>query len=167
MITFVNNQKKYKSISIMATKATTVSEYLDEVEDERKEVFTKIFQTIKNNIPEGFDDTIQHGMISFVVPHSIYPDGYHCNKKQALPLMSIASQKNAISLHHMGLYADENLSKWFSEQYIKQCKSKLDMGKGCVRFKKMDDIPFNLIKELVAKINVSDWISTYEKNYKK
>jgi len=106
-------------------------------------------------------------MLGYVVPHSVYPDGYHCDPKQPLPFMGLASQKNFISFYHMGLYADKKLMDWFTKEYPKHAKSKLDMGKSCIRFKKMDDIPFKLIGELVKKMSAKDWISLYEKNLKK
>ena len=103
-------------------------------------------------------------MLGYVVPHSIYPKGYHCNPKQELPFINIASQKNFISLHHLGLYANNSLLEWFVSEYPKHSTYKLDMGKGCVRFKKMEAIPFELIEQLVSKITVTEWILFYENN---
>ncbi len=147
----------------MQSKATTVDEYLKALPADRQQAMTKIRKTILKNLPKGFKETMGYGMISYVVPLSIYPDGYHCNPKQPLTFMCLASQKNAISLHHMGVYGDPALLKWFTTEYAKQCKTKLDMGKGCVRFKKPDDIPYTLIADLVNKVSVQDWINHYEK----
>ena len=117
--------------------------------------------------PKGFEEQLNYGMIGYVVPHKIYPDGYHCDPKLPLPFLSLASQKNFIALYHMGIYAKPDLLEWFVSEYPKHCKSKLDMGKSCVRFKKMEDIPYALLEELMKKMTVQDWISCYEKNYKK
>jgi hypothetical protein len=151
----------------MQSTASTVAQYLDELPEERKAPMKKLYSLIRKNIPKGFKDTMQYGMISFVVPHSIYPDGYHCKPTDALPFMSIASQKNFIAIYHMGVYSDPVLYKWFTESYGKSGAGKLDMGKSCIRFKKMDTIPFSLIGELSSKITVDKWIATYENAYRK
>ena len=151
----------------MQSKVNTVIEYLNEVPDDRKESFNKLRQTILYNLPEGFVECMSWGMIGYVVPHSIYPKGYHCDPKLPLGFASIASQKNYISFYHMGLYANPKLLKWFIEEYPKHCSTKLDMGKSCVHFKKPDQIPFNLIGELMQKITVVDWIKMCETNFSK
>ena len=110
----------------------------------------KLRKVIKDNLPKGFEETMSYGMIGYVVPHSIYPDGYHCDPKLPLPFMNLASQKNYIAVYHSGVYASEKMNKWFTAEYAKHCKTKLDMGKSCVRFKKMDDIPYELIGELAS-----------------
>ena len=127
----------------------------------------KIRQTILKNLPKGFEEGIGYGMLSYHVPKSIYPDGYHCDTKLPLPFMNVASQKNFIALYHMGIYANPDLLEWFVTEFPKHSSKKLDMGKSCVRFKKMEDIPFDLIGELVTKMSVQDWVNLYEKNYKK
>ena len=147
----------------MPSKATSITAYLDELPEERKAAMKKLYTLVKKNLPKGFADSMQYGMISFVVPHSIYPDGYHCKPSDALPFMSIASQKNFIAIHHLGIYGDADLAKWFTDAYAKLEIGKPDMGKGCIRFKKPDKIPFELIAELSKKITVKDWIATYEK----
>lgn len=151
----------------MTIPANSVQEYLDNVPEERKEVFRKIFDIISQNIPEGFDERLSYGMIGWVVPHSLYPAGYHCTPELPLPFLAIASQKNFIALYHMGIYADQNLLQWFQEEYPKHAKTKLDMGKSCIRFKKMNDIPVELIGELVTKMTPNEWISLYEKRFVK
>ena len=145
----------------------SVSTYLENVEVSKKEAFLKLRETIKNNIDSTFNEEINYGMIGYVVPHEVYPSGYHCDPKLPLPFLAIAAQKNFIALYHMGVYVKPELHDWFVAEYPKHCKSKLDMGKSCIRFKKMEDIPYDLISELVTKMTVQDWISFYEKNYKK
>ena len=146
----------------MKYEANTIEEYFSQIPEERKEAFKKLWETICNNIPEGFAEELNYGMPGFVVPHSLYPDGYHCDPKQPLPFINIASQKNFIAFYHMGVYSNPELLNWFTENYAKHSSVKLDMGKSCVRFKKMDQIPYDLIGELVSKITVKDWIETYE-----
>ena len=135
--------------------------------DDRKEPVTKLRNTIKKNLPKGFEETVSSGMINWVVPHKTYPDGYHCDPKQPLPVLSLASQKGGISLYHMGIYSDPELLKWFQNEWAKASKRKLDMGKSCVRFKKTDDIPFGLIGELVSRMTPAEWIETYESAFQK
>ena len=148
----------------MQSTVKTPAEYVDSLPDERKSVIENIRKTVLDNLPEGFEETMGYGMLGYVVPHSIYPSGYHCDPKMPLPFISVASQKNFIALYHMGIYADESLLNWFVAEYPKHCKTKLDMGKSCIRFKKMNDIPYELLGQLVAKMSVQDWISLYEKN---
>lgn len=150
----------------MQFNASTVEEYLSNLSEDRKKPMSKLREAIKNNLPEGFEEVISYGMLGYVVPHSIYPAGYHCSPKLPLPFISLASQKNTISLYHMGIYSDKNLLDWFVALYSKYSKFKMDMGKGCFRFKKMDDIPYNIIGELATKISVQDWITFYEQNLK-
>ena len=148
----------------MLSTANTVDEYIASLPEERKVAITKLRKVIKKNLPKGFKEEMSYGMIGIVVPHSIYPAGYHCNPKLPLPLINLGSQKNFISLHHMGLYGSKNLLDWFVAEYAKQVDLKLDMGKGCVRFKKMDQIPYDLIGELVAKVSVADYIKIVTDN---
>ncbi len=151
----------------MQSQAKTVEEYIQEVPEERREYFSKLRETILANIPAGFQETINYGMIGYVVPHSRYPAGYHCSPELPLPFVNIASQKNFIALYHMGLYAKPELINWFVNEYPKHSERKLDMGKSCIRFKKPDQIPFGLIGELMRKITVDEWISIYEDNLKR
>lgn len=147
----------------MQSKAATPDEYIDSLPEDRKEAMTQLRKTIKKNLPKGFKEVMSYGMIGYVVPHSIYPAGYHCDPKLPLPFMCIASQKNFIALYHMGIYGDPQLLKWFTDGYAKAVPTKLDMGKSCVRFKKPEHIPYQLIGELTAKITPQDWIAMYEK----
>ena len=151
----------------MQSTATTAEQYFAELPEDRISAMSELRNVVMENLPKGFEETMSYGMITYVVPHSIYPNGYHCNPKQALPFISIASQKNFIALHHMGIYADENLLEWFESEFPKHTSTKLDMGKGCIRFKKVNEIPFKLIGELASKITVQDWINTYESKFKK
>jgi uncharacterized protein YdhG (YjbR/CyaY superfamily) len=151
----------------MKLEAQSPDQYIEMVPEERKPAMKKLRQVIQDNLPEGFTETITYGMIGYVVPHSLYPKGYHSDPKQPLPFMNIASQKNFIALYHMGLYSNSALLDWFKGEYAKHFKAKLDMGKGCLRFKKAEDIPFDLIGELSAKISVTEWIKRYESARKK
>ncbi|MCC6185896.1 MAG: DUF1801 domain-containing protein [Chitinophagaceae bacterium] len=151
----------------MSTAATTISEYIAQLPDERKAVITSLQKAINAHLPKGFEETMSYGMIGYVVPHSLYPAGYHCNPSLPLPFLSIASQKNFVSLYHMGIYADAALMDWFVAAYPKHCKQKLDMGKSCIRFKKMEDVPYALIGELAAKMSPQQWIALYEKAFVK
>lgn len=150
----------------MQSKAITPDAYVAELPEERIPAFKKLRATIKKNIPKGFEETMGYGMMGYVVPHKLFPDGYHCDPTQPLPFAGLASQKNFIALYHMGIYANPKLLKWFTDEYPKHCKSKLDMGKSCIRFKKMDDIPFDLIGELMQKMTVKDWVETYINAYR-
>jgi hypothetical protein len=146
----------------MQYEATSPDDYIRQIPEERKPVFSELREVLRKNLPEGFTEELTYGMISYVVPHSTYPAGYHVNPKIPLPFISIASQKNFIAMYHSGLYVDSKLDEWFREEYAKRARTKLDMGKSCVRFKKPDDIPMDLIAELATKITVQDWIDTYE-----
>jgi hypothetical protein len=148
----------------MKSESETPQDYIHSLPEERKAAIEKLRNIVLTNLPSGFEEKMCYGMLGYVVPHSIYPKGYHCNPKQELPFINIASQKNFISLHHLGLYADNSLLDWFVSEYPKYSTYKLDMGKGCVRFKKPEAIPFELIQQLVSKISVPEWISFYENN---
>ncbi|MFV0163233.1 DUF1801 domain-containing protein [Empedobacter falsenii] len=148
----------------MQYEVSTLDEYFESIPPERKEAVKKIYETLKMNLTNGFEEQISYGHIGFVVPHSMYPNGYHCDPTSPLPFIGLASQKNFIALYHMGIYSDEKLLNWFIEEYPKHAKRKLDMGKSCIRFKKTDDIPYDLIGKLASKITPDQWIATYEKN---
>jgi uncharacterized protein YdhG (YjbR/CyaY superfamily) len=151
----------------MTSKATTVDNYIKELPEDRKAAITQLRNIFLKKLPKGFQEEMSYGMIGYVVPHSKYPEGYHCNPKLPLPFINIASQKNFIAIYHMGIYANPELLKWFTTTYAKMVTTKLDMGKSCMRFKKPDQIPFDLIGELVTKMTVKDWVSTYESAFKK
>jgi uncharacterized protein YdhG (YjbR/CyaY superfamily) len=151
----------------MQSKATTVEQYIAELPEERKKAVSELRKVVKKNLPEGFKEVMGYGMIGYVIPHSMYPDGYHCSPKDPLPFMNIASQKNFIAVYNMGLYSSPKILKWFTDEYAKTEMGKLDMGKSCIRFKKMDKIPYELIGQLAAKITPALWIEHYEREYKR
>ena len=151
----------------MQSKAATVDQYIEELSEERKKAIAELRKVVKKNLPKGFKEVMGYGMIGYVIPHSMYPDGYHCNPKDPLPFMNIASQKNFIAIYNMGLYSSPEILKWFTDEYEKAGIGKLDMGKSCIRFKKMDKIPYELIGQLAAKITPKEWIEYYEKTYKR
>ncbi len=142
-------------------------EYISQLPEERKESVVKLRKTVKDNLPAGFQEVMSYGMIGYVIPHSIYPSGYHVDPKLPVPFISLASQKNYIALYHMGVYIFPEISTWFKDEYPKYVRTKLDMAKSCIRFKKMDEIPYELIAELCRKISIEDYLKKYEENIKK
>ncbi len=150
----------------MQSKATTVEAYIAELPEDRKKAITDLRKVIKKNLPKGFKEVMGYGMMGYSVPHSLYPAGYHCNPKDPLPFIGLASQKNFIAVYHMGIYADPKLLKWFTDAHAKASSKKLDMGKSCMRYKKPEDIPYELIGELASKISVDEWIEQYETVFK-
>ena len=151
----------------MRIEADHPQEYIDQLPPERKEAMKKLREIILRHLPHGFEETMSYGMIGYVVPHSIYPPGYHSSPELPLPFLNIASQKNFIALYHMGIYSDPELLDWFKDQYPKHSPTKLDMGKSCIRFKKIESIPYELIGELVERMNVDEWINLYKKSIRK
>lgn len=151
----------------MQSKATTPDLYVKELPEDRQKAISQLRKVINKNLPKGFQETLGYGIIGYVVPHSIYPAGYHCKPTDPLPFMSIASQKNFIAVYSMVLYANAELLKWFTNSYHELNIGKLDMGKSCIRFKKAEKIPYELIGELASKVTVKEWINTYEKAFKK
>lgn len=151
----------------MQSKASTVDAYINEIPEDRRDAINKLRKIIRINLPKGFEEDMGYGMIWFGVPHKLYPAGYHCNPKQPLPFLGLASQKNSINFYHMGIYADPALYDWFTKAYAKVATAKLDMGKSCIRFKKPEHIPYDLIGELCAKMTPADWIKKYESMLKK
>lgn len=151
----------------MQSKATTVDQYLAELPEDRKAAMTELRKVISKNLPKGFSEGMGYGNMGWSVPHSFYPPGYHCDPKVPLPFFGIASQKNFIAVYHMGIYANPTLLKWFVDEFPKHSKTKLDMGKSCIRFKKPDQIPFKLIGELATKMTPKQWVEMYEKELKR
>lgn len=151
----------------MKANGKTVNEILTNVQTDRIEPFNKLHEVIVKNLPKGFEAAISYGGLGYVVPHTLYPDGYHCKPSEPLPFAGIASQKKSINFYHMGIYSDPKLLDWFVKEYPKHTNQKLDMGKSCIRFKKLDDIPFKLIGELMKKMSVNEWINIYETTLKK
>jgi len=151
----------------MQSKAAIVNDYIAELPEDRKKAMAQLRKVVKKNLPKGFKESMGYGMMGYAVPHSKYPAGYHCKPEDPLPFMGIASQKNFIAVYHMGIYADPKLLKWFTEAHAKASPKKLDMGKSCIRYKKTEDIPYDLIGELASKMTPDDWIALYEKNLKR
>ncbi len=146
----------------MQSTATTIQAYLDGLPEERKSAMSRLREIILQNLPEGFSETMNYGMIAYVVPLTTYPQGYLNDPKAPLPFINIASQKHFIAVYHMGLAADKHLLEWFRNEYLKHCRTKLDMGKSCIRFKKFDQISYELIGELATKMTPEQWIKLYE-----
>lgn len=151
----------------MQSQAETPDAYVDSLPEDRKEALQKLREVIAKNLPEGFIETMSYGMIGYVVPHQVYPPGYHCDPKLPLPFLSIASQKNFIALYHMGLYADEALMNWFVSEYPRHSQAKLDRGKSCIRFKNRDQVPYELIGDLAGKMSAEEWVVLYEEKLKR
>lgn len=149
----------------MKHEATTIEDYINNLADDRKEAISRLMQLLREKLPQGFEENISYGMPSFVVPHSLYPAGYHCDPKQALPFISLASQKNHIAIYHMGLYADKALMQWFTDSWSNFSTHKPDMGKSCIRFKNMQKIPYELFAELFRKMSPQAWIALYEQEF--
>lgn len=147
--------------------ANSIEDYISQVPEERQATLKKLRKTIKDNLPKGFEEGMQYKMPSYYVPHLLYPNGYHCTPSEPLPFMSFASQKNSVNFYHMGIYSNPELYEWFVSEYPKHCKRKLDMGKSCIRFKNLDEIPFDLIGKLCQKMTVNEWITIYESAIKK
>lgn len=151
----------------MQSKAATPKQYLEELPEDRKVLVQKLREQILGNLPKGCEEAMSYGMLGYVIPHTVYPAGYHCDPKLPLPFMNLASQKNFIAVYSMVLYSKPDLMDWFVSEYAKRCQYKLDMGKSCIRFKRMNDIPFDLIGELTSKVSVKEWIAIYEGAIKK
>lgn len=161
-----NRSPHFQKQLFFEMKNSPIDEYINKLPADRKSAMEVLRKTILDNLPKGFSEVISYGMIGYVVPHSKYPNGYHCDPSLPLPFMSIASQKNFIAVYHMGIYGDPKLLEWFTKEYSKYSKTKPDMGKSCIRFKKIDQIPYKLIGELAKKITVDKWIKLYESNLK-
>ncbi|WP_291967223.1 DUF1801 domain-containing protein [Maribacter sp.] len=151
----------------MKYEASSPDNYIAQLPPERKVAIEKLRGIILKKLPHGFEEQLSYGMLGYVVPHTLYPAGYHVKPDLPLPFINLASQKNFIALYHSGIYADITLMNWFKSEYPKHCKRKLDMGKSCIRFKSMDDIPYELIAELCTKMTPQQWIDLYENNIKK
>lgn len=151
----------------MTSKAEIPQDYIDALPEDKKPAFLALREALLANLPKGYEEAMSYGMLGYIVPHSIYPSGYHCAPKLPLPFIGLAAQKNFIAVYHMGLYADKSLYDWFTTEYAKRYTAKLDIGKSCIRFKKMTDIPVDLIGELASKMSVAAWIKVYETNFKK
>jgi len=151
----------------MQYQAASPNDYVAQLPEEHKQAIESLRKIFKENLPEGFVETINYGMIGYVVPHSLYPAGYHCDPTQPLPFLALASQKNFIAVYSNSLYASKELLAWFVAEFPKHSHTKLDMGKSCIRFKKANGIPYQLLGQLAAKMTVAQWIELYEQQLKK
>jgi hypothetical protein len=145
----------------MQSQAATVEEYLASLPEERREALSAVREMILRNLDEGFEERMQYGMIGYVVPHRLYPAGYHCNPKDPLSFACLGSQKNYMSVYLGCVYGSEEEANWFREAYLATGK-KLDMGKSCIRFKRLADLPLELIGEAVARLSVAQFVARYE-----
>jgi len=136
--------------------------YIEQVDEKWRDSFAKLADIVATNIPDGFEQTMTFDMISYVVPLSSYPKGYHVTPNTPLPFISLAAQKRHIAVYHMGIYADNALLSWFQEEYAKRVPTKLNMGKSCIRFTSTKNIPYDLIGELVSKMTPVQWVTRYE-----
>lgn len=148
----------------MQNEIKTVTEYIQSIQKDRRDAFTKLRNTILSHLPLEFTEQLSYGMIGYVVPLSIYPKGYHAKKGEPIPFISIASQKRHFAIYHTGIYMDEKLRDWFIKEYAKRVKTKLDMSKSCIRLKYFNDIPFDLIGELCEKVSLDEFVRMYENN---
>ena len=149
----------------MQSNTTSIEEYINWIPTPQREAINRLREIIRENIPPGFSEEMSYGMIGYVVPHNLYPKGYHCNPKLPLPFLNIAAQKNFIAVYHMGIYCNPELLDWFTNEFLKFSKKKPDMGKSCIRFKNPGTIPYQLIGELAEKMSVQEWIDTYESTF--
>ncbi|MGZ3864716.1 MAG: DUF1801 domain-containing protein [Bacteroidia bacterium] len=151
----------------MQSKSATVKDYLESLPEDRKKAIAQLRKEILKNLPKGFKEEMNYGMIGYVIPHKLYPAGYHCDPTKPLPYLNIASQKNFIAVYAMSVYGDKKLLDWFLKEYPKHTKQKLDMGKACIRFKKAEDVPYKLIGELAGKVSAEQWMAVMDKYRKK
>lgn len=145
----------------------TVQEYIDQIPQEKRTNLDIVYKAVQSTIPKGFEETLNYNMIGFVVPHSIYPKGYHCDPKLPLPFINVAAQKSHVALYHLGVYAFPEVLKWFTDEYEKATGKNPRMGKSCIRFTYKEEIPTKVIQSLCKKISAQQWIDKYEVSIKK
>ena len=151
----------------MQSKETSPEAYIESLPEDRQPIIAALRDAIAKNIPPHFEEQMGYGMFGWVVPHHVYPAGYHCDPKLPLPFLGIASQKNHIALYHMGMYSEPKLRAWFEKEWPKHSSKKLDMGKSCIRFRKPNDVPVELLGQLASKMMVEEWIEIYENHVKR
>lgn len=147
----------------MQSKAATVAQYLQELPADRRAAMEAVRKVVNANLDKDFEEGMQYGMIGWYVPHRVFPAGYHCDPKQPLPFAALASQKNYMSLYMMSVYADAEEEGWMRRKF-EQAGKKLDMGKCCIRFKKLEDLPLDVIGEAIARVPAARHIEHYEKS---
>jgi hypothetical protein len=145
----------------MNRDAATVTEYLAGLPEDRRRALEAVRKVIRKNLPKGYQEGMQYGMIGYFVPHSVYPAGYHCDPRQPLPFAGLASQKNHMSLYLCSAYASPEHESWFRKAWTADGR-KLDMGKACVRFKKLEDVPLEVVGEAVRRMPVKEFVRIYE-----
>jgi len=145
----------------MADQPKTPKEYLDSLPEDRRKAIRKVRAAVNKGLPKGYKEGIQYGFLGWFVPHSVFPDGYHCDPTQPVPFAGLASQKNYMSLYLMCIYGDQRQRTWFEKEWKKTGK-KLSMGKACVRFKNVDDVPLDLITKAVGRVPVKKFLAHYE-----
>jgi Domain of unknown function (DU1801) len=149
----------------MPSKATTVQEYLDELPDDRKEAISQIRKLILENLQDGYEEGIQWGDIGYFVPYSIYPDGYDSKPKVPLQYIGLANQKTGMMMRFLCMYTNPELREGFEEEYRASGK-KLDMGGGCLRFKKVENLPLDVLAKLIAQLPVDQFVASYDQKRK-
>jgi len=147
----------------MQSTAANPAAYLASLPADRQAVVKRLRAALRKNLPRGFEETMSYGMLTWVVPHRLYPAGYHVDPEQPLPFVSLASQKQYVALYHMGLYAP-GLLAWFKAEWPRHTSAKLDLGKCCLRLRRLDDVPYDLVAELATKVTPAAWISQYERS---
>ena len=146
----------------MHSDAGTAEEYMMQLPPDRREIMEKLRAKVHEHLPAGLEERMLYGMICYVIPHSLYPKGYHVDPKLPVTMMAIASQKNHIALYHMGLYTFPDVYLWFMEAYEKDIGKKPDVGKSCIRVRPAANIPFDLLGQLCGKVTVEDYLRVYE-----
>ena len=145
----------------MQSKAATIEEYLASLPEERRDALLALRKVIKKNLGKGIEERVQYGMIGYCIPHSVYPAGYHCDPTQPLPYAMLAAQKNHLALYLMSVYLQKEEEEWFRKAWLASGK-KLDMGKSCVRFKGLADVPLDVVGEVIARTSAAQYIERYE-----
>ncbi len=146
----------------MKSSARSPAEYVAALPPGRREVIKRLRHLLRTSLPKGFKEVMSGGMLAYVVPHSIFPAGYHCDPRRPLPFINLAAQKQYVALYHLGLY-DRALLAWLEREWPKHTEAKLDLGKCCLRFRRLDQIPYDLIGELAAKMTPQQWIAVYQR----
>ncbi|MCB9878180.1 MAG: DUF1801 domain-containing protein [Planctomycetes bacterium] len=145
----------------MHSKAATVAQYLAELPHDRREALEAMREVILANVDGDIEEGMAYGMITYSVPHRVFPAGYHCDPRQALPYAMLASQKNHMAIYMMGLYIDVDDGRWFEKAW-KAAGKRLDIGKSCVRFKRLDDVPLEVLAEALRRMPSRRYVAAYE-----
>lgn len=149
---------------IKVNPGDTPESYILRQPEDRQEALNKLRKIILENLPLGYEETMQYGMITYVVPKSIFPAGYHVSPNEPLPFLSLANQKQYIALYHLGIYLQQDLLDWFTASYAALEIGKLDIGKSCIRLRNPAKIPYALIAELCRKLSPEDFVALYQRS---